>query len=255
MEPKKGSEKGGKGKNFRWSKPMQSLLFEILVDEATKGNKPSNTFKPGSFAKVAKEIIQKYGVECQSKYVENRLKTIKSTWKIISDLRYMKSGFGWDDNLRMITCGENVSDEYIAAHPEHEAFFNKKIEMYDEMALVVGKELATGQLAKSFDDIEEETVAKSDSIDFSVAEVSKGKCTTSSTQIGEVTLAIKKLSDDRLNVKDLYDEVMKTEGFNEFTLASAFDHLVENKKVAKTFMVKSASLRRAWLEGFFNMNA
>ncbi|KAH7847312.1 hypothetical protein Vadar_024635 [Vaccinium darrowii] len=66
---------------------MQSLLLEILADEATKENKPSNTFRPGSFARVAKEITQKYGVECQSKHVENRLKTIKSTWKIMSDLR------------------------------------------------------------------------------------------------------------------------------------------------------------------------
>ncbi|KAH7845745.1 hypothetical protein Vadar_005506 [Vaccinium darrowii] len=173
---------------------------------------------PRSFARVAKEITQKYEVECQSKHVENRLKTIKSTWKIISDLCYMKSGFGWDDNLRMITCGEKVIDEYIAAHPEHEAFLNKKIEMYDEMALVVGKDMGT-------------------------------------SQIGEVALAIKKLGDDWFDVKDFYDEVMKTEGFDEFTFASAFDHLVENEKVAKAFMVKSARLRRAWLEGFFNMNA
>ncbi|KAH7856447.1 hypothetical protein Vadar_001538 [Vaccinium darrowii] len=152
--------------------------------------------------------------------------------------------------------------------------------MYDEMALVVGKDMATCQFAKSFDDTEEETVAESDSIDFGVAEVSQGKCTTSSSeaptqarphrkrsrdedegygklsaQIGEVALAIKKLSDDRLDVKDLYAKVMKTEGFDEFTLASAFDLLVENEKVAKAFMVKSARLQRAWLEGFFNMNA
>jgi len=46
--------------------------------------------------------------------------------------------------------------------PEHEAFLNKKIEMYDEMALVVGKDMATGQFAKSFDDIEEETVVELD---------------------------------------------------------------------------------------------
>ncbi|KAH7864193.1 hypothetical protein Vadar_026877 [Vaccinium darrowii] len=99
MEPKKGSEKEGKGKNLRWSKPMNSLLLEILADEATKGNKPSNTFRPVPFARFAKEITRKYEVECQSKHVENRLKTIESTWKIISDLRYMKSGFGWDGNM------------------------------------------------------------------------------------------------------------------------------------------------------------
>ncbi|KAH7842134.1 hypothetical protein Vadar_001848 [Vaccinium darrowii] len=127
--------------------------------------------------------------------------------------------------------------------------------------------------------IEEEIVSKSNSPDFDVAEVSKGEFIVSSSevpsqarshrkwsrdedkgydklsaQIGEIALATKELGDDRLDVKDLYDEIMKTEGFHELTLASAFDHLVENEKVAKAFMVKNARLRRAWLEGFFNMN-
>ncbi|KAF7142013.1 hypothetical protein RHSIM_Rhsim06G0037500 [Rhododendron simsii] len=75
------------------------------------------------------------------------------------------------------------------------------------------------------------------------------------TKLEEVGLAIKKLTDDRLNVNDLYEEVMKTEGFDEPTLALAFDHLVENEKVAKAFMVKNARLRRAWLEGFLKTNA
>ncbi|KAG5543284.1 hypothetical protein RHGRI_016129 [Rhododendron griersonianum] len=127
-------------------------------------------------------------------------------------------------------------------------------------------------LQSLFDDIVEETVAESDSTDFE--EVSKGKDTASpsevpaqarslederydklSTQLEEVALAIKKLTDGRLNVNDLYEEVMKTEGFDELTLALAFDHLVENEKVAKAFMVKNARLRRAWLEGFLKTNA
>jgi hypothetical protein len=31
-------------KQFRWSKLMHTLLLETIVYEATKGNKPSNTF-------------------------------------------------------------------------------------------------------------------------------------------------------------------------------------------------------------------
>jgi hypothetical protein len=33
-------------------------------------------------------------------------------WNIISTLR-KKSGFGWDGNLRMITCERNVYDEEV----------------------------------------------------------------------------------------------------------------------------------------------
>jgi hypothetical protein len=42
----KNKEKEGKGSQFRWSNPIHSMLLDILEDEATKGNKPSNTFKP-----------------------------------------------------------------------------------------------------------------------------------------------------------------------------------------------------------------
>jgi hypothetical protein len=63
----KGRDKGVANKQFRWSNPMHNLLFKILADEAIKGNKPSNTFKPRSFALV------EFGVECVTDHVNNRL--------------------------------------------------------------------------------------------------------------------------------------------------------------------------------------
>ena len=41
------------------------------------------------------------------------------------------------------------------------------------------------------------------------------------------------------DVNALYAEVMKIEGFDEITLGDAFDHLVQNKMMAKTFMAKN----------------
>jgi len=108
----KNKEKDTTNKQFRWSKPMHTLLLEILTDEAAKGNKPSNTFKPASFALVARSINEKFGVECASDHVENRLRTIKNMWTSINTLRG-KSGFGWDNNLRMITCAKKVYEEEV----------------------------------------------------------------------------------------------------------------------------------------------
>ncbi|XP_057478792.1 uncharacterized protein LOC130766113 [Actinidia eriantha] len=125
----------------------------------------------------------------------------------------------------MITCERNVFDEEVAAHPNHEQFLSKKIELYDEMALVVGKEMATRSFAKSFTDTDYERAAESNynSIDFGAnfEEASKGKQIGTSSeissqarshrkrtrdeddsydklseQIGEVATVIKKLSDD-----------------------------------------------------------
>ena len=43
---------------------------------------------------------------------------------------------------------------------------------------------------------------------------------------------------------DLYEEMMKTEQFDEVTLASAFDYLVQHEMLAKAFMVKNINLKK-----------
>ena len=90
------------GTQLRLTQPMCDMLFKILVVEAAEGNKPSNKFKPKSLEKVAEEIGAKFNIECHSSHVQYRLCTVRKEWKIIQDIQ--KSGFGWDDNLKMITC-------------------------------------------------------------------------------------------------------------------------------------------------------
>ena len=98
----KGKEKVGSTKQFRWLPPMHTTMLRLLAKEAAKGNKPSNTFKASSFALIAKEISAQFGVKCHPSYVENQLRTLRTIWTTIQTIR-KKSGFGWDDNLKMIT--------------------------------------------------------------------------------------------------------------------------------------------------------
>ena len=98
----KGKEKVSSSKQFRWLPPMHSTMLRLLTQEAAKGNKPSSTFKTGSFALVAKEITAQFGVECHLSYVENWMRTLRTMWSTIQTIR-KKNGFGWDDNLKMIT--------------------------------------------------------------------------------------------------------------------------------------------------------
>ncbi|KAL9354448.1 hypothetical protein Peur_052418 [Populus x canadensis] len=252
-----------KGKHFTWSKPMSHMLLEILAEEALKGSKPSSTFKAESFVKVATEISQKFNVQCEPKHVDNHLKTVKKEWGIITKLKN-KSGFGWDDCLKMITVSKDVYDE--EAHPNHDKYLNKKLDMYEAMAIVVGKDMATGNYAKSYADVnlEENTEEQSVSIENEeeYEETSKGKETSSSNdgveklskQIGDVALAIQSLSKNQLDVNALYAEVMKIEGFDEITLGEAFDHLVQNEMLAKAFMAKNANLRKIWVQNFVNQH-
>ncbi|MFQ6636160.1 hypothetical protein Gotur_013228 [Gossypium turneri] len=145
--------KEGTSKQFRWTKPMEHVFLEILAKEAQKGNKPSNTFKAISINRVVDAIFERFQVQCDAKHVENHLRTVKKQWQIICKIRG-ESGFGWEDNMKMITCDRATYDAVVMAHKKYEPFLNNSIDHYDEMALVVGKDMATGSFARTFADID-----------------------------------------------------------------------------------------------------
>ena len=91
---------------------MHTTMLRLLTEKAGKGKVPSNTFRVDSFAFVAKEISAQFGVECHPSYVENRLWSLRTMWTTIQTIR-KKSGFGWDDNLKMITCNAKTYQEEV----------------------------------------------------------------------------------------------------------------------------------------------
>ena len=147
---------------------------------------------------------------------------------------------------------------------------------------MVGKDVARGSGAKSFDDVEihsHKNTANSEEKGDSGSEFMKNndKQSTSSvplesrksrkrtrdddlelqnisTQVGEVALALQKISNSKLDVDLFYQEVMRTEGFEEEFFGSAFDYLIGRENLAKGFLAKSKKLRRIWLEKFKENN-
>ncbi|PPD69871.1 hypothetical protein GOBAR_DD33248 [Gossypium barbadense] len=122
------------------TKPMEHVFLEILAEDAQKGNKPSNTFKAVSINRVVDAISERFQVQCDAKHIICKIRG--------------ESGFGWDDNMKMITCDRATYDAAGMAHKKYEPFLNKSIDHYDEMALVVGKDIATGSFARTFADID-----------------------------------------------------------------------------------------------------
>jgi len=77
------------------------------------------------------------------------------------------------------------SNLYKQAHPNHDKYLNKNLDMYEAMTIVVEKDMATGNYVKSFADInlEENIEVQSISIENEgeYEETSKGKETSSSS--------------------------------------------------------------------------
>ena len=157
--------------------------------------------------------------------------------------------------------------------------------MYDELAIVVGKDTATGGFSKSYVDLEHEP-DNGDSAEFvvdnveeSVVEIGKNTVKSSTTgsgisksckrkhsvfnadesvlidlsdQLKEIVVALKEINRGPIDYTALYNEVvtMMADGYSEDMLVTAFDHLCENEKTARGFLAKNAKLRKMWLDSF-----
>uniref|UniRef100_A0A2N9ELA0 Uncharacterized protein n=1 Tax=Fagus sylvatica TaxID=28930 RepID=A0A2N9ELA0_FAGSY len=140
-----------------------------------------------------------------------------------------------------------MGDTTSEAHPTHVQYLNKKIEFYDKMAIVVGKDVATGSYAYSWGDEtshnppveldgESDSTVKEKNTDSSSSH-SKGRShrkrsreakeesnySELATQLKEIAIAFK--NQGPVNTNELYEAVMSTEGFAEEMLASAFDYM------------------------------
>ena len=153
--------------------------------------------------------------------------------------------------------------------------------MYDKLAIVVGKDTATGSFSKSYVDIENEpdngdiTEFVADNGEEGVADKGKNVVKSSITRSGisksrkrgrappsddsvltdlsdqlkEIVVALKEINRGPVDYTTLYSEVMAmvADGYSKGMLAIAFDHLCENKKATRGFLAKNAKL---WMDSF-----
>uniref|UniRef100_A0A803MVA9 Myb/SANT-like domain-containing protein n=1 Tax=Chenopodium quinoa TaxID=63459 RepID=A0A803MVA9_CHEQI len=201
--------------NFRWSKDMSKELLDFLAEEVKKGNRPNNTFRTSSIVAAAKIISEKFQTNCTSEHVENHMNTVRNAWVAIS-----------------------------TEYPKYEKFLNRKIDMYEELAIVVGKDLARGNTFADIDvDASMESGQPSMTIDSVPSKAESGTSSGSrphrkrsridegsemehiSAQLQEVVSDFKKFTNNQLDVEKLYDEIIKMEDIEEGVRVAAFDHL------------------------------
>ena len=133
----------------------------------------------------------------------------------------------------------------LKGNRKHIPYLNKKIEMYDEMAIVVGKDLVMGNYSAdhvdiekpgvSLDDVghnehgaESETVSNRINIESSSAHSNKFKSQKRAHES----------SDDKLfiNLSEQLKEVAVA--LKEDLLTSAFNHLANDKNLRRAFLAK-----------------
>ncbi|MFQ6663363.1 hypothetical protein Gotur_030918 [Gossypium turneri] len=143
------------------------------------------------------------------------------------------------------------------------------------MALVVGKDIATGSFARTFADIDlDDGNEDSVPVDWDNEEAEEVRTNVSSSgtskrkrkivqesvvdeqikfvgeQLGKIGNALEQFTTDK--TPQLYEQVisMEKEGFDDDFLCSVFDYLVSHESEAKAFLVKSTKRKKIWLQKF-----
>ncbi|PIA41341.1 hypothetical protein AQUCO_02200035v1 [Aquilegia coerulea] len=156
-----------KGAYVVWTVEMDRVLTETFLDQVQKGNK-------------SKQVN-----------VQARLKTWTKNYNIVTELR-QQSGFGWDDNRKMIDMENNIWENYLKSHPEAKGYRYKALTNYDDLAIIVGNAHAKGDGANTEGELEksgeeggggnddglEDITEDDDGLDNNFSQQKKGRPTT-----------------------------------------------------------------------------
>ena len=98
---------------------MDCCLSEILVQQIKLGNKNKldNKLKPAAYEAAVLAINERFELNVTKDHVKNRLKTWKKLYDALKELQD-QTGFGWDENRKMVIANDSVWNEYIKVHGE-----------------------------------------------------------------------------------------------------------------------------------------
>nr|CAD1838479.1 unnamed protein product [Ananas comosus var. bracteatus] len=116
------------------------------MHQASIGMKVDKSFKRPAFVAAARAMSSKFQVFCNWTKVENRLRTFKTKWFRIIQLKSL-TGASWDPVSKTISLGEGSYQDFIRAHPKDICYLNCPIQHYDELAIICGDDQAIGEFA------------------------------------------------------------------------------------------------------------
>uniref|UniRef100_A0A2N9H7M0 DDE Tnp4 domain-containing protein n=1 Tax=Fagus sylvatica TaxID=28930 RepID=A0A2N9H7M0_FAGSY len=144
-----------------------------------------------------------------------------------------------------------MGDTTSEAHPTHAQYLNKKIEFYDQMAIVVDGESDSAVKENITDSSSSHSKGRSHRKRSRDAK-EESNYSEVAAQLKEIAIAFK--NQGPVDANELYETVMSTEGFAEEMLASTFDYMIQEEKVGRAFMAKAPKLRKLLLENYFSKN-
>nr|GMC80059.1 uncharacterized protein At2g29880-like isoform X2 [Ipomoea batatas] len=108
-----------------------------------KGTKNADTGFKGEFLNELERMLKAKLPTTNIKakpHIESRIRTLKKDWSIVHDLfTSNNSGFGWDEERKMVTAEDYVWDSYINTYKQAAQFRRKSFPFYHEFSSIYAK--------------------------------------------------------------------------------------------------------------------
>ncbi|XXG42204.1 hypothetical protein AAC387_Pa01g2535 [Persea americana] len=124
-------------KNNVFNAEMDELLLELMPEQVAMGRKGDMGFKDEAYVAVANVMTaaNKFGRVLTEGTIRNHCKNLKKQYVICTELLYAPV-FGFDNSMKHI------------GHPNAHSWRSRTID-YNKLSLVFGRDVATGQFARS----------------------------------------------------------------------------------------------------------
>ncbi|KAK9157528.1 hypothetical protein Scep_004102 [Stephania cephalantha] len=139
-------DRGGKGKQLRWTFAMDVCLIETFLEQARLGYRGKKGFKDEAYKAVINAVAERLNVDISQKHIDHRLKSFRNEYRMFTILR-QQNGFVWDAAQNKVIAPDNVWNDYIKAHPKFKGFRGRACKWdFDSLIIILGKDDSTENL-------------------------------------------------------------------------------------------------------------
>ncbi|KAL2902420.1 hypothetical protein RDABS01_027502 [Bienertia sinuspersici] len=137
-----------------WSAEEETILTNVWYEMNGSGWKVDTGHKSGYLTYIEKEMRKRLQ-NCDLKadpHIKSKVKILKKQLTYILEIQQYGSGFGWDDEPKMVTGDKDIFMEWAKSRDGAAPLYRKPVIHYDKLVEIYANDLAKGTKVKGLGD-------------------------------------------------------------------------------------------------------
>ncbi|XP_019055292.1 PREDICTED: L10-interacting MYB domain-containing protein-like [Nelumbo nucifera] len=132
-----------------WTNQQENVFIDLLVRQVQNGGMVAGCLKTQAWKEVRVGFYRALGLKFNTKSFSNKIQDLKSRYKEFKKLRFGQTGFGWDEEKKIVVASPDTWKSYLMVNPKAKRFRTKGCPEYDRLDIIFGGTIAIGQFGTS----------------------------------------------------------------------------------------------------------